>query len=353
MSWLRVGDTFNSQPEFMRAQELAVEREDAALPVLIKGWTMDLFTYSAQQFTDYYVTYGALVDRIGLIYAKQALDDLLAVGILTDVSTDSERKYKLVERESFIHLIKSTDKKMDAKRKRDRNKGTLQVPVLLRDGDQCRYCGIEVNWDDRRGDEGGTFDHREPEEETTPENYCVACRGCNKLRFELGPEADLELPMLDVPDEPIYGKSTRKQLVKWRRITARVCRQLGIPNPVEDSVEARTVPASSRATNQSVPTITPPVPTGSQPVSEPQFPVTPPPNGGFTGRAANEESRRPAASEGATIPSLKTTNQEPSRRQRERVPQGDTTSASAQAVRPAKGSTSPVRKRRQRRRRRG
>lgn len=351
MSWIRVGDTFNSAPEFMKAFELAVERDDPRLVSEIKGWTIALFTFSAQQWTDYVVGYGALVDVVGLARAQQALQDLIAIGVLRDVSTDSERKFKLVERESFVHIIKSTDKKMAAKRKRDQNKGTLQVPVLLRDGDQCRYCGIEVNWADRKNEEGGTFDHRAPEEETTPDNYVVCCRGCNQLRFELGTDADIDLPLLDAPDDPVYGKYILEKLSKWWRITKRVCRQMGIPNPLTDEVEAHPEPArTSGPTANQQHTSTPPAPGDNQPSCEPRFPASPP-QGGFAGRAANEDTTAPAASTGQTPSTSTQKPPAPGGNQPSREPQNDTTTPPAHGARSAKEPHQPVRKRRRRRRR--
>ena len=84
MSWIRVGDTFNGAPEFMKAFELAVERDDPRLVAELKGWTMALFAFSAQQWTDYEIGYGALADIVGLSRAQQALQDLIKIGVLRD-----------------------------------------------------------------------------------------------------------------------------------------------------------------------------------------------------------------------------------------------------------------------------
>lgn len=58
----------------------------------------------------------------------------------------------------------------------------LRDAVRSRDGDRCRYCAVEVNWRDRRGPNGGTYDVILPlstggREE--PANIAVCCRGCN------------------------------------------------------------------------------------------------------------------------------------------------------------------------------
>lgn len=54
--------------------------------------------------------------------------------------------------------------------------------IRNRDNDLCRYCGLEVNWKDRRSATGGTYDHVIPVSQdgvNSFENVVVACRGCN------------------------------------------------------------------------------------------------------------------------------------------------------------------------------
>ncbi|HMJ16556.1 MAG TPA: hypothetical protein VK524_34315, partial [Polyangiaceae bacterium] len=46
--------------------------------------------------------------------------------------------------------------------------------VQARDGSNCRYCAITVNWKDRRGPSGGTYDHVDPAGTATPENIVIA-----------------------------------------------------------------------------------------------------------------------------------------------------------------------------------
>jgi hypothetical protein len=59
--------------------------------------------------------------------------------------------------------------------------------VVARDGERCRYCAIEVDFKNRRGATGGTYDHVDPNRlkagdagyGNTLENIVVACRRCN------------------------------------------------------------------------------------------------------------------------------------------------------------------------------
>lgn len=56
--------------------------------------------------------------------------------------------------------------------------------IVARDGEQCRYCGERVNFGDRRGKRGGTYDHLdpalfEPNMGNFLDGIVVACRQCN------------------------------------------------------------------------------------------------------------------------------------------------------------------------------
>jgi 5-methylcytosine-specific restriction endonuclease McrA len=66
--------------------------------------------------------------------------------------------------------------------------------IIERDRNQCRYCRVRVNWQDRRGQAGGTYDHVDPDGENTLENVVVACRKCNARKRDRTPaEAGMEL----------------------------------------------------------------------------------------------------------------------------------------------------------------
>lgn len=70
----------------------------------------------------------------------------------------------------------------------------LRQAVRDRDGDFCRYCGQQVQFTDRRGALGGTYDHVEPKGGTVLENLVVCCRGCNARKGRRTPkQAGMEL----------------------------------------------------------------------------------------------------------------------------------------------------------------
>lgn len=74
-----------------------------------------------------------------------------------------------------------------ARRAEARDPLTIKA-VRARDGDLCRYCGFKVNWSDRRGLRGGTYDHVIPGLVGGVDNLVVACRSCNSSKKNRTPE---------------------------------------------------------------------------------------------------------------------------------------------------------------------
>ena len=64
----------------------------------------------------------------------------------------------------------------------------LRKRIQARDGFFCRYCRCRVNWLDRKGSSGATYDHVDPQGEATFENLVVACRGCSSRKKNRTPE---------------------------------------------------------------------------------------------------------------------------------------------------------------------
>jgi 5-methylcytosine-specific restriction endonuclease McrA len=73
----------------------------------------------------------------------------------------------------------------------------LRHQVRQRDGDDCRYCGRTVRWNDRKGPNGGTYDHVDPRGDNSLENLVVACRSCNASKGARTPEeAGMQLRLI-------------------------------------------------------------------------------------------------------------------------------------------------------------
>ncbi len=66
--------------------------------------------------------------------------------------------------------------------------------IQERDANLCRYCGLRVNWTDRKGKAGGTYDHIDPDGPNSLDNVVVACRACNGRKKDRTPvQADMPL----------------------------------------------------------------------------------------------------------------------------------------------------------------
>lgn len=98
--------------------------------------------------------------------------------------------------------------------------GTIER-VRARDGDICRYCGVEVSWRDRRGKSGATYDHVDPSGPSTTENLVVCCRSCNsKKRERTLKQAGLKLSQIEPRSEPESDLLDRKIERKKERTRA-------------------------------------------------------------------------------------------------------------------------------------
>lgn len=99
--------------------------------------------------------------------------------------------------------------------------GTIAA-VRERDGDHCRYCGKAVNWSDKRGPDGATYDHVFPGGPTTIENLVVCCRSCNSLKRDRTPkQAGLSLYQVEPKSRLAADLPDRKKDKKDKKENAR------------------------------------------------------------------------------------------------------------------------------------
>lgn len=96
-------------------------------------------------------------------------------------------------------LIERMDEEKAYKNRRNAlyNDMRLIKAVRARDGDFCRYCGKKVNWNDKRGPDGGTYDHVDPDGDNSLENIVVACRSCNSRKKDRTPE-EANMPLTPI-----------------------------------------------------------------------------------------------------------------------------------------------------------
>lgn len=95
-----------------------------------------------------------------------------------------------------------------------RSDAALMGRVKSRDRGMCRYCGIVVDWHNRRGPIGGTYDHVIPISQGGDSGYSnvvVCCRSCNSKKGDRTPAQSgmnlLESGILPVR-EPVSIKSS-------------------------------------------------------------------------------------------------------------------------------------------------
>jgi 5-methylcytosine-specific restriction endonuclease McrA len=85
----------------------------------------------------------------------------------------------------------------------------LKQQILDRDLDRCRYCAVRVDFRDRVGPGGGTYDHVDPSvRENTLWNVVVSCRDCNITKADRTPD-EAGMVLLDPPAPDLPPASPR------------------------------------------------------------------------------------------------------------------------------------------------
>lgn len=204
MAFLRLGDNAATYPALLRI---------AALPAssgmqdvnMVFGWLVRCAAQSAGHMTDGLIDVGTAWMMGGPDTTDMA-EMAVSVGLLTPVADG----WQLLDDPEFIHIRSRAEILWTRQRDRDRHNDALTLPVRARDGDACRYCRTVVKEYDHTSSRGLTFDHIEPGQPATLENYVVCCKACNE-KFSDGSHADLLWPP---PSEPFYHPKTIEKLAK-------------------------------------------------------------------------------------------------------------------------------------------
>lgn len=224
MPWMKWSDTSSDHPSFARLYNLpywtpGLRRE-------LTGFIFHCASHSAQYMTDYYIEEGVVKREGGLepdtaqVFEQnweRLADAALKVGFFTGVYKNSEGQvaYKLIDdTENFVHLIRKDEAEWNKGRDKDLNDPILKGKVRVRDGDQCRWCGLVVSFDARNGGRAGTYDHVNSMvvADGDPRKMVVSCRGCNLAK---GNGKSWDKKLRPVPVNPYYSEFTVKQLAKW------------------------------------------------------------------------------------------------------------------------------------------
>lgn len=246
MPWLRIGDTAANHPIALAVLE-ASDADDRLLNEVF-GFVTRCALQSTAHLTDYVISRGTAIQIGGISRVWALLDAAIDAGYLAPTKVEVEGitrdAYKLLDDPDFIHMRTREEIEWERQRKTDNSNPALIVPVRLRDGDACRYCGLVVDFrpGQRKGRIAGTYDHREPGQAATIETYVVCCRACNAARGD-SPNADAALPLLPEPTRPYYSAHT----IEWIR-TNEWAKRNGIKPPRKGKAIAPGNPARSGAT---------------------------------------------------------------------------------------------------------
>lgn len=217
MPWVRWGDTSANHPIVLNVIEH--EAFDDRLLNEVHGFISRCAAQAGAHTTDYLITRGTAVLIGGASRVDLLLDVAKFAGYLTEVTVDGRTVYKLVDDDpDFLHLRLKEEIDWEKQRKLDNSNPALIVPVRLRDGDGCRWCGDVVDWNSRTGGRSGTYDHLEPGQPATIDTYVVCCRSCNSSRKDRAVPAG-STGLLPEPTSPYYSPHTITWLTnnEWRQ----------------------------------------------------------------------------------------------------------------------------------------
>ena len=178
MTWVRLDDQFADHPKVT-----GLSCEAFRLHITAMCWT-------SAQLTDGVVPFQAM-RRLGWFCddPQTAASELVESGAW-DLHPDG---YTIHDYLDYNPSREQVQKEREiAKRRTAMNTNPdLAKAVKERDGNYCRYCGTYVNWQDRKGERGGTYDHVMPLSKGGDEdinNLVTCCRKCNLKKGAKTPE---------------------------------------------------------------------------------------------------------------------------------------------------------------------
>jgi 5-methylcytosine-specific restriction endonuclease McrA len=235
MAWFRIDDGWLHHPKSRRAgrdgRDLWVASGTMCAKYSTDGWVEGALApdyATAGGVTKWKAAAKALVTA-GLWHTADTIKqcpkcrDQIAE-INTQRSKDGEPLIAMGPEDFFFHewwlyqqpkkAKQSAYAKLAADRMRALHRNTeLCRAIQIRDRDRCRYCYVEVNWNDRRSATRPTYDHVDPHDFDGPDGgnsldkVVVACATCNGRKGKRTPEewaADPKVPghLLRPPYQP-------------------------------------------------------------------------------------------------------------------------------------------------------
>lgn len=210
MPWMRVGDDAATFPPLMGV--MGLPDADARTINEVAGFLFRLASLSGAHLTDYVVNIGTCW-MVGGARTQELIAFCVRAGLMVPTKDGEIQAVRIVDNPDFIHLKLKEEVEWERQRVKDNRDPALTVHVRRRDGDQCRYCGVVVQWRGRASNRKGTYDHVHPGQAASVETLVVACARCNESRQD-DPQWIDDHPLLPVPTHPLYSTWTADFLTK-------------------------------------------------------------------------------------------------------------------------------------------
>lgn len=210
MPWVRVGDNAATYPKLM--QIAGFPGADQRTINEVRGWLDACAWQSGLHTTDYSIDPGT-AQMFGGSRTKKIVEWCVRAELLTPVDRDGVTHWLIIDDPDFINIRTRAELDWEKQRRDDRNNHGITVPVRLRDGDQCRWCGVKVEWRGRGSHKSAELDHLQPGVPATIATLVVACRRCNGSRQD-NPQWDDDHQLRPPPPSPLYGPITANFLTE-------------------------------------------------------------------------------------------------------------------------------------------
>lgn len=210
MAWLRGGDTAYSDHRVLELQD----HDNWAMGLAAYAFLMHLAGLCAKDGT--YDVAPAYIRTVGGPITADLLKRVEKSGLMFSTGKGKAKRWRIVDDAPEILHIRTREEIEKEKRDRaDTGDPWLRAAVLLRDGDQCRWCGRIVQPHDTRSasGRGRELDHlRRPA--ATADDLVVSCKVCNGARGrawqdpETRPLMDQMFTLRPVPTTRVFVAST-------------------------------------------------------------------------------------------------------------------------------------------------
>lgn len=210
MPWVRMGDNAATYPRLL--QIAGFPGADSRAVNEVFGFISRCATQSAGHLTDYVVDVGT-AQMIGGTRTKKLIDWCVRAELLTPVKVKGVEKFVIINDDEFIHIRTKQEIEWERTQRNDTRDPSLTVLVRLRDGDNCRWCGVLVKWTGRKSNRSGVYDHLKPGEAATVDTMVVACVRHNSARKN-NPQWDNDHQLRPPPERPNYEALTARFLTE-------------------------------------------------------------------------------------------------------------------------------------------